>query len=54
MEATPCEIMQSRSISPKRSPPSRARLDLVVHHVLEALVVGGAEEDGRLEPPAGV
>eukprot|EP00964_Phaeocystis_antarctica_P006428 scaffold3475_cov91-Phaeocystis_antarctica.AAC.3 len=25
MEATPCEIMQSRSISPKRSPPSRAR-----------------------------
>mmetsp|Transcript_19783 Transcript_19783/g.45567 ORF Transcript_19783/g.45567 Transcript_19783/m.45567 type:complete len:203 (-) Transcript_19783:1677-2285(-) len=25
MEATPCEIMQSRSISPKRRPPSRAR-----------------------------
>src|SRR5687768_7480388 len=69
--AAPCEIMQSRSISPKRRPPirgyprpkprseftvsrttlhrlsrknldgpSRTRVYFIVHHVLEALIVG--------------
>mmetsp|Transcript_16479 Transcript_16479/g.64296 ORF Transcript_16479/g.64296 Transcript_16479/m.64296 type:complete len:1268 (+) Transcript_16479:614-4417(+) len=33
---------------------ARARVDLVVHHVLEALIVGGPDEEVRLQLPAGV
>eukprot|EP00962_Isochrysis_galbana_P042385 scaffold15837_cov99-Isochrysis_galbana.AAC.3 len=38
----------------QRDRPAGARVDLVVDHVLEPLVVGGAQENGRLEPPARV
>ena len=31
--------------------PAAARVDLVVHHVLQALVVGGPQEDLRLQLP---